>query len=378
MKIGLDVAQTCTPRAGCAWYADSLTRAMVKLAPEDYFFLYHQFGTHINSDTTTGTMIVAPNVTPTFTDVTPAEASRIWGSPRELLIKTGAPDIVHAMSFRAPRVPGAKLVFTVYDVSFWAVHEFSTEENRLLCQHGLLEALSNADGFIFISQSSRDEFERFLPGWLELNRKPAIITHLGPRDERISKPTQTDHSDYWLAVGSLEPRKNYETLLDALELYWKQSANPRPLKIAGGLGWKSSQLKKRIDDLGGQGIVQYLGYVPDHELPALYSGAEALLFPAWYEGFGLPVLEAMTQGCPVISSDRTSLREIGGNAALYIDPANPQQIASTMIQLEADKVRRKQLVQTSLKQAAKFSWERTAQQTLQFYQLLLNSASSHD
>lgn len=373
MKIGLDVAQTCTPRAGCAWYADSLTRAMVKLAPDDHFFLYHQFGTLINADTTAGTMIAAPNVTPTFTDITPAEARRIWGSPQELIIKTGAPDIVHAMSFRAPRVPGAKLVFTVYDVSFWAVHEYTTEENRLVCQTGLLEALRNADGFIFISQSSRDEFERFLPGWLELNRKPAIVTHLGPRDERISKLTQTDHSDYWLAVGSLEPRKNYETLLDALELYWKQSANPRPLKIAGGLGWKSSLLKERLDVLSRRGLVQYLGYVPDHELPGLYAGAEALLFPAWYEGFGLPVLEAMNQGCPVISSDRTSLREVGGEAALYIDPANPRQIAASMLQLEVDTVQRKQLVQAGLAQAATFSWERTARNTLDFYSRVLNS-----
>ena len=194
-----------------------------------------------------------------------------------------------------------------------------------------------------------------------------------PRDERISKLTQADHSDYWLAVGSLEPRKNYETLLDALELYWKQSANPRPLKIAGGLGWKSSQLKERIDVLSRRSLVQYLGYVPDHELPGLYAGAEALLFPAWYEGFGLPVLEAMNQGCPVISSDRTSLREVGGEAALYIDPANPRQIAANMLQLEVDTVQRKQLVQAGLAQAATFSWERTARNTLDFYSRVLNS-----
>ena len=155
------------------------------------------------------------------------------------------------------------------------------------------------------------------------------------------------------------------------DYYWKKSAQISATKIARRLGW-NIPTKERIE-VPRRSLVQYLGYVPDHELPGLYAGAEALLFPAWYEGFGLPVLEAMNQGCPVISSDRTSLREVGGEAALYIDPANPRQIAANMLQLEVDTVQRKQLVQAGLAQAATFSWERTARNTLDFYSRVLNS-----
>jgi glycosyltransferase involved in cell wall biosynthesis len=371
MKIGFDVAQTCVEKAGCGWYADALIRALVRLAPEHQFFLYHQFGAWINNSTGEGTFVDAPNVVPTFIDVTPQEAARIWGSPDELLIKTGAPDIVHANCYQAPKVPGARLVYTVYDVSFWTVPEFTTEANRLVCQCGVLQALQNADGFVFISESSRGEFDRMLPGWLERNKKPWVVTPLGSKNQAPAETMRPGSSDYWLAVGSLEPRKNYETLLTAMEIYWERSSQRLPLKIAGGAGWKSEQLQQRIEALHARGMVAHLGYVPDAQLPALYASAEALIFPSWYEGFGLPVLEAMTLGCPVICSLRTSLPEVGGDAPLYVEPSDASQIAETMLQLESDENLRLQRSWAGLAQAAGFSWERTAKQTLEFYQRLL-------
>lgn len=365
MKIGFDVAQTCSERAGCAWYADSLIRAMVARAPDHYYFLYHQFGDWINSDTETGTRIDSPQVTPTFLDVSPAEAGRIWTSPEELVVKTGAPDIVHANSFRAPRVPGAKLVFTVYDVSFWARPEYSTEDNRITCQQGLLDALGNADGFVFISQSARDEFERFLPGWMEANQKPWQVTPLATRHTDWV-PVDNPSGDYWLAVGSLEPRKNYDTLLQAFVEYHARSSNPLPLKIAGGKGWKSESTRSRIAQLASEGIVEYLGYVPDEQLPELYGNARALVFPSHYEGFGLPPLEAMHCGCPVICSQNTSLREVGGDVARYIEPDDTNTIVEAMLELESCDDQ-PNLRQRSYDQAMTFNWDRTAEATLKFY-----------
>jgi glycosyltransferase involved in cell wall biosynthesis len=375
VKIGFDVAQTCEQRAGCAWYADSLVRAMAAAAPEHHFFLYHQFGTLINPSTETGTHFSAPNVTETFTDVTSAEAARIWQSPSELIVKTGAPDIVHANSFRAPRVPGAKLVFTVYDVSFWAVPQYTTEENRLMCQHGVMEALANADGFVFISQSARDEFERYLPGWLEENRKPWTVTLLGPKNI-VNVPEQGEQATpttrrYWLSVGSLEPRKNYDVLLDAMELYWRKSERRRPLRIAGGSGWKSDALRSRIADFAARGIVEYMGYVPDRQILDLYRGAEAFIFPSWYEGFGLPLLEAMDAGCATLSSDRTSLKEVGGEAPIFFDPANVDELVNSMLMLETQPAVRNARAAAGRARAAEFSWQRTARLTLEFYSRVL-------
>lgn len=380
MKIGFDVAQTCVERAGCAWYADSLVRALAAGAPEHQFFLYHQFGDWLNESPEHGTRIDAPNVTATFTDVTRAEAARIWQSPDELLIKTGAPDIVHANSFRAPRIPGAKLVFTVYDVSFWAVPHFTTEGNRLVCQAGLLQALGNADGFVFISESSHDEFERMLPGWLEENNRLWCVTPLAARasfqpPDAFVPPRAPQ--PFWLAVGSLEPRKNYGALLDALETYWLRSAAPQPLWVAGGDGWSSRDLARRIEALAAKGMVRRLGYVSEEKLGELYATATALVFPSWYEGFGLPVLEAMGFSCPVICSANTSLKEVGGDAAFYIEPGDPAEIAATMLKLEANATLRRDRITASRAQAAKFSWHRTAKLTIEFYERLLSPEPLH-
>ena len=177
-------------------------------------------------------------------------------------------------------------------------------------------------------------------------------------------------------MGTLEPRKNYETLLDALDLYWARSPRPLPLRIAGGGGWKSDALKAHLATLEAQGRAQRLGYVPDAELTRLYAGTQALVFPSWHEGFGLPVLEAMSQGAPVICSGTSSLPEVGGEAAVYIDPASAESICQAMLALEADPGQRARMVEAGRRQAARFGWEKTARETLDFYRRVLDTASA--
>jgi glycosyltransferase involved in cell wall biosynthesis len=370
MKIGFDVAQTCMEKAGCGHYADALIHAMVEVEPNNDYFLYHQFGTWINSDTSQGTAISAPRVTATFTDVSPGEAARIWQSPDELKIKTGGPHIVHANCFQAPKVPGAILVYTVYDVSFWAVPHFTTEANRLLCQRGMLQAIRNADAFVFISESAYEEFNRLLPRWLQRMEKPWVVTPLGSRNSNNVHAEQLGERDFWLAVGSLEPRKNYECLLTAMEIYWQRSAKRVPLKIAGGSGWKSGELRRRMAELENRGIVRYLGYVPETALAGLYTQARALVFPSWYEGFGLPILEAMSSACPVICSANTSMKEVGGHAPLYINPNSPESIVDAMLLLESSEETWQERRAYAIERTAHFSWAATARKTFAFYSSL--------
>lgn len=388
LRIGFDVAQTCQERAGCGWYAHSLIQAMARVAPEHDYFLYHQFGQWINPDTGPGTHLAGldfSRVHEPLRELSPAEAMRLWhvgphsGPPGEDPPpaddpRLGRPQIVHANCYQAPRVAGARLVYTVYDVAFWQAPEFTTDANRLVCQRGTLEALRHADGFVFISESARREFETVMPGWLEVHGKPWAVTPLAPRLWTDAPGETTDASGddvFWLAAGSLEPRKNYAALLDALELYWSRSPRPRPLTIAGGAGWKSENLRARIARLADENKVRHLGYVPETRLRELYQRAFCFLFPSWYEGFGLPVTEAMSQGCPVICSDRTSLPEVGGNAAVYVDPADPEALAAAMLALEAEPTRRDALAAAGRVQAARFTWERTARETLAFYRRVL-------
>ena len=257
LRIGFDVAQTCHERAGCGWYADSLAHALVAAEPENEYYLYHHFGQWFNERTDMGTQIDAPHVSSPLSALSREEAAVFWEKVRtgETPLP-GEPDIVHANSYQAPPVGTAKLVFTVYDVSYWMHPEFTTDGNRLHCQQGVFDALQRADGFLFISESSRREFERILPGWLERNGKPSAVTHLGQRERpaaEVPAIPEAAGGDFWLAVGTLEPRKNYETLLDALDLYWSRSPRPLPLRIAGGGGWKSDALKAHLSVLEVRG-----------------------------------------------------------------------------------------------------------------------------
>lgn len=371
MRIGFDVAQTCIERAGCAWYADSLAHALIQVAPENEYFLYHQFGRWINENTAHGTFIEHPSVQMPFLGVGPEESRSYWSGTGTVEKLTGDPDIVQSNSFQAIPTAGAKLVFVIYDTSFWIYPQFTTEANRLNCQHGVLEALERADGFLFISQSGRTEFETLFPGWLERNGKPAAAIPLASRIQ--PSPATEATQPYWLAVGSMEPRKNYDAIFSALDRYWLESKNPSPLWIAAAAGWKNEKIRKRADALEAQGRIRVLGYVDEQRLATLYQQALGLIFPSWYEGFGLPVLEAMQCGCPVISSDRTSLPEVAGDTALYIDPAEPGSICDAMIRLEENSSLRRQCRETGLRRAKEFSWSRTAEATLSFYREVLDS-----
>ncbi len=370
MKIGFDVSQTCVEKGGCGYYADSLVRAMVGLAPQNEYVLYHHFGEWVNADTSEGTHIAASCVSAPQRHLSAREAAFLWQGVGEGEALGDDPEIVHACNFQAPAIPKAKLVYTVYDMSYWVCPEFTTEANRLVCQNGLLAALERAHGFVFISENSHAEFERVLAGWLGERGKPWCVTPLAARHARpASRPA--GKPAYWLSVGSLEPRKNHRALLDALDIYWSRSADPKPLWVAGGRGWKSEGIHERLAVLEREGKAVYLGYVPDERLQVVYADAAALVFPSWHEGFGLPVIEAMRHGCAVISSDRASLPEVGGDAALYIDPESPEQIAQAMLRLEQEPGLLSQRREMGRVQAERFTWERTARLTLDFYRRVL-------
>jgi glycosyltransferase involved in cell wall biosynthesis len=367
MRIGFDVAQTCVPKAGCGWATDLLAKALVESAPEDEFYLYHHFGTWLNPDTSKGTHSMKPNVREPFRSMRVGAARKLWATvaagEREL---PGTPEVVHANCFQAPIVKPAKLVFTVYDLSFWIHPEFTTEENRLVCQEGTLEALSRADGFVFISRSTRNEFERVFPGFCDRRNVAAAVAPLASRFP----------SGEWLAVGSLEPRKNYGALLDAVEKYWERSKLRRRLTIAGGSGWKSEEIRRRILELEGRGLVRYVGYVSEERLRRLYGEAFALVFPSHYEGFGLPIVEAMSQGCPVITRKNSSLQEVGGSAALYYDDTI-EDLVDTMIRLENVPEIYHERSNLVLNQAKRFDWDLTATVVLELYHRVLNGIRDH-
>lgn len=371
MRIGFDVAQTCEPRAGCGWVADLIARALAENAPGDEIYLYHHFGGWLNADTSKGTHLSRPNVKEPFSLLPVDTARELWAAvaegQREL---PGSPDIVHSNCYQAPKVGPAKLVYTVHDVSFWVYPEFTTEVNRLVCQQGVLEAVSRAAGLVFVSESTRNEFEKLFPGLCDRRHIATLVAPHASRFSNLPQPRLEIPPGGWLAVGSLEPRKNYGALLDAMERYCERSKARRPLAIAGGSGWKSEDARHRIQDLEQRGLVCYLGYVSEERLKQLYCESFALVFPSHYEGFGLPIVEAMSQGCPVITRRNSSLEEVGGRAALYYNDT-VEDLVELMLSLENSSPIYLERSGLSLTQAAKFDWSTTARSILEFYHSLL-------
>lgn len=373
MRIGLDVAQTCVERAGCAWHADALSRALIAAGLErgHSFDLYHHFGDWINSDTRRGTMVDDPRVTAPLRAMDATEARAFWQQVESGEPLPGKPDVVLSFSYHAPKMPHTKLVYTVHDLVFWMYPEFATDTTRLLCQRELLQALSRAAGFLFVSNYTRREFQLLLPGWLEATQRPYALSPGASRFPPASAPRTWSADSPWLMVGSLEPRKNHSCALDAYELYYAGSSQRRPLVFAGGRGWKSEALHARIAAMADRGLpVTSLGYVPDQDLLRLYERSFALLAPSWHEGFGLPLAEAMTAGLPALASLRASLPEIGGEAGRYIAPENPEGFAAAMLALEADRENYARRAAAALAQGRTFSWESTAKSVLEFVERL--------
>jgi glycosyltransferase involved in cell wall biosynthesis len=165
-----------------------------------------------------------------------------------------------------------------------------------------------------------------------------------------------------ISVGTLQPRKNYGMLIQAFKPVAEKSA--LRLLIAGGKGWLFEQMLAEVEAQGLENRVIFLGFVDDSDLPTLYSEANLFLFASLYEGFGLPLLEAMACGVPVITSNASSLPEVAGEAAVQLPPDSPSLWASTMLELLEDASRRTELVAAGFRQARRFAWSKSARQLL--------------
>jgi alpha-1,3-rhamnosyl/mannosyltransferase len=176
---------------------------------------------------------------------------------------------------------------------------------------------------------------------------------------------------FFLFVGTLEPRKNVPGLLDAYAALPARVAHEHPLVIAGGWGWNTDALRAKVEDAAARRNVRRIGYAPDDVLACLYSACTALVWPTWYEGFGLPPMEAMACGAPVIASNVAALPEVAGDAAILLDPNETAAWTAAMRGLAEDADRRAELAQRGVERAATFSWERCARQTVACYRRAL-------
>ena len=374
MRIGFDVSATCEEKTGCTWYADSLIRAMVKHHPEHSYVLYHQFGGICSERAARGTKLTGDNVSQPFLESSVREGKQAWSAVAKGRRPAGDPDIVQANFFECPRITNTPIVYAVYDMTFWMCPEFLTRNHISSCARGMFDGITNASGFIFISDHTLREFEKVFPKWLDRTRTPHRVTHLAARERDEGAVMEPVFGQgYWLFVGSVEPRKNLIALLEAHDAYWARAKNPRKLVLTGSRGWCSDHIHKEISARQDRGTVTYTGYVPESQMESLYANAFAVVYPSYYEGFGLPILEAMSRGVPVICSRATSHPEVGGDAVDYFDPWSPSELAERMLALERDDTKREWLATAGKQRAAQFSWQRVADETISFYDEVIES-----
>lgn len=371
IRIGFDVSQTFPPMTGCGQMADNLIRGLTDLYPDDEFVLYPVFGTAYCDPLLARKIsrIRRPNVRYALEGLTPFQVYLTWRNAdrysRELL---GSPDLIHANNFFCPGLNGTRIVYTLYDLSFVDCPEFATALNRAMCRRGLDTARKHADMIVTISEHARS---RFLQEYPDFPFERVKVVHLGSRFHEagpVRPVSGLDSDEFWLSVGTLEPRKNLRSLLKAYALHMKEVSTPRRLVLAGGRGWLEHGLDREIKRLGLEPIVLALGYVEDSELRWLYQNCRGFCYPSWYEGFGLPVLEAMSMSAAVITSRTSSLPEVAGDAALYVDPSDVQGLAAALTELDSSSQLREQLRTKGTRRASLFTWQNTATTVRSIYE----------
>jgi glycosyltransferase involved in cell wall biosynthesis len=375
MLVGFDVSQTGAGKAGCGYLAANLIQGLVTLGASDRFVLYPHFGDQYwEPRPKTCARPQAPgrvSLGPRFRFFEKCKA--FWTKPGpDLQARLGNPDIVHSNNFFCPTgLTKARLVYTLYDMSFLADPAWTTEANRVGCLEGVFGASLRADWILSISQASLEHFLAVYPHFpRERASVMALASRFGP-DSPEKAPARLSGikpGDFWLSVGTIEPRKNQERLFEALA----RLPGNRPLVMAGGRGWLMEDVSRRIMDLGLGGRVKLTGYLTDEELAWLYRRCLGFVYPSLFEGFGLPVLEAMSLGAAVITSKVSSLPEVAGDAALLVDPRQAGDIASAMARLEGDENLRARLKAQGLARARLYSWENAAKAARLAYAAALN------
>lgn len=371
MRVALDLQPACRERSGVGQYAWYLARHLPAAGPADSF-VGLAFGRARGIEG-----LEAPHFRLVRRGLIPARGiSLLWKTvgwpPADLF--TGPVDLFHFPSFVARPLRSAGAVVTIHDLSHVRMPECAEPGNVAFLNAEIPRTLERARLVLVDS----DFTARELAEVYGYPRERTRVTHLGvdgcfsPRGADEAEQARRRHGlprDFILCVGTIEPRKNIGALLDAYRLLREGGGGVPALVLVGGDGWReeAARVEREISSPGLKGSVLRLRHLGHDELPALYSAARIFVFPALYEGFGLPPLEAMACGIPVVCSDAASLPEVVGDAALLVPPRDAAGMAGEMRRLLDDGGLRRALREKGLERAKRFSWGATARATLAAY-----------
>lgn len=363
MRIGIDARIIAYRRGGITNYIRHLLPALAALDPDtDYRVLRHR------KDRTRGE--AGPNLR-RVTVWTPCH-HRL---ERWVLGVEMAPwrlDLLHSPDFIPPAFGARHFVITVHDLNFLYYPQFLTADSRRYYNDQIAWAVAHADHILAVSEATRADLIRLLG--VPPEKVTTVYEGVSPAFRSLP-PDETRNTlsrygltpGYLLFVGTLEPRKNLPGLLTAYRILLDRGETRAPLVVVGGKGWLYEEIYRRVAALRLENTVRFIHDVPDEDLPAFYNGAALLVMPSFYEGFGLPALEAQACGTPVVISDRGSLPEVAGAAAVTVNPDDPEDIAAGMARVLGDPSLQATLRAAGPAHAARFTWEQTARGVLTVY-----------
>lgn len=375
MRVGIDGYPLAEPRTGVGHYTLELARALAAISPGDEFELVSPAPF---DDTALGE-IKRANL-PNLLNKNPRASSvrgHWWSIGLPMYIRRAGFDLFHGTNFDVPLWKQGPSVVTIHDLS--ALLHPDKHRSRLVRRARLRLPLvvRFANMIITPTESVRREVcQRFKP-------KPAKVRAIHSAARTSFAPVSFAATaelrqrlrvadEFLLFVGTLEPRKNLLTLLKAFAQIISRTELRPQLVIAGGEGWLMDEMFAFIRKSGITERLRFTGYLSDEELRGLYSSCKVFIYPSVYEGFGLPPLEAMACGAPVIAGRIPSLQEVLGSTARLVEPLDVDALAGSIVELLKDENQRRVMGAAGIEHAAQFSWEQTARQTLDVYRELLN------
>jgi len=359
--------------AGISWYIINLLKNLAEVSPD--FFRYSAF---LSDRAFQGQ---APTLNLHFSRLpTQKPIARIFWEQfiQPVTLLRAKVDMLHALAFVAPLTAPCPFVVTVYDLSFLRYPEAFRPFNRWYLTHFTARTVKRAQAVIAISESTRQDVINLLGVPPERVHTvycgtDAAFRPLPEAEVTAFKTTRNLPDTFMMYLGTLEPRKNVDGLIRAYGRYRELQPDAPPLIVAGGKGWYYSKIFNLVESLNLTDVVRFPGYIPQDLLPLWYNAATLYVYPSHFEGFGLPVLEAMACGTPVITSTASSLPEVTGTngAAKLVDPNNTEALAQAMVEVMSQTDLRVVMGERGLKQAAGFSWKKTARETVKIYQQVL-------
>lgn len=376
-RIGIDVTSAIVQGGGIGRYARELVRT---LAQEGFAHQYRLFSAKPPAE------LPVPDPLPAGNHISyhPAPLGERWlyrlwyrlRLPLPVQWVTGPLDLFHSPDFVLPPVSGGiPTLLTVHDLSFAHYPEVFPQPLVRYLNTVVPWSVARATHILADSQATMADLVTL---WQVPPQKVTVLysgvdarfrpVEKGEEITAVRRQYHLGDAPYILTVGTVQPRKNYQMLIRAFAPL--AQAFPHHLVIAGGKGWLYDEMMAEVTRQGLNGRIHFTGFVADADLPALYSGASLYVFPSLYEGFGLPILEAMGCGVPVITSNASSLPEVAGEAAVQLDPQDEPGWTAVMGQLLQDHGRRAHMIAAGSRQARQFTWHKAARQLIEIYNRL--------